>query len=263
MSSNNSECKEAFCRLLLNGPLEEHSDALYNASQLYYISPTYLSGIEADKSSFVRDIHKCLELVTILADLRNGQIYWRDEIYSDIDIPISLIEGVQDTLLDLIEVIHSRQVMAVPDASVVEDAVRAKWCEVTDLLPGIIDLDFDERKLITNDSFDSLLQSIAKCNANASKLFSWTKELMITAFLDSVEKTGVKLNNSVYREVYKCLEFLGWIDPEQLRSHNLNSARDAKERFIRAKFNRLKEKGFDFNDFIVSVIDTDWYDPRK
>ena len=255
--------KECFRDKLRNGPLESFSDELYRAYELYNLNASYLRNIEIDRDSVEENILKCKELVTILADLRENKVCWRDETYTDLTIPPYLEKYVQDSLIAEISRLHESQLISSSNSRLIEDAIKAQWNEVTDLLPNTNDLELDESHRLTDSSLNILSIRINECVQESRKLFTWTTQLKTAAFLDAVVKTKVHLNNAVYREVYKCLEFFGWIDYDQLNSHSCNTAKDAKERFIRAKFNRLKNKDFDFNDFIVKVIDSDLYDPRK
>lgn len=255
--------KESFRDILLNGPLEPYADELYGTYELYNVNPTYLRHIENDKEQIANMIGRCREIVVILQDIREGKVCWRNEVFTDLKVPFSVETFLQKDLEQLIRGTKDKTFFSAKNSMLIEDAIQAKWQDVTRLLPDSEVFHYDNMGRLTNDSFSNVKEKVEESFSAVGKLFTWTNELMISAFLDGVRHTGVKLDNAVYREVYKCLRFFSWIDYDQMESHRKTTSKYVKENFIKQKFNRLDNNGIDWMEFIADVIDEDFINPRK
>ena len=257
------EHKQKFRDLLLNGPLEKYTEDLYNCYLVHNITPSNKRHIEQEQENFILLIERCRAFLIILSDLREGVIRWVDmTIECDEDI-LEYEIAVQNKVCGYIKRIHSYFDDHCDWSVLIETALKARWYSISESVIGVDLMEYDEEGRLTEDSFLDTLGSINKCLDESKQLMEYSTELMTMAFLDQVKKTGVKLNNDVYREVYKCLYFFGWLDYDQWVSHQKSSSKYIREQFIKQKFNRLDGKEKIWDDLIIDVIDPDWFDPRK
>ena len=70
------------------------------------------------------------------------------------------------------------------------------------------------------------------------------KEVALNDAMKEILRLNITPNNAVYREIYIMLDFFGFISNEQKASHKLNIRKDAKEQYIKGKFNRAKGEPF-------------------
>lgn len=233
-----------------NTVLEEYAEHIYRwyrTTIIPFIDNVYL---RIEKESIETKIRHCHDLIIILGDLRRGVIPWRNKVIDDLPVSTNVQCDIQDALESYIrEIGHSVGISSTKEPKVVE-AIRMEWGDALAWLPLVDDFEKDANGLYTQESFDYASERIEKCFAESKRLFLLTNEMLTKGLLKYIKSLGVTLCNKTYAQVYRCLEHFGWIPADVLKCHNTTTSKYVKENYIKSKFTNLKDKDFDFEEFL-------------
>lgn len=246
-----------------NTILEPYAEELYKWYQTATLPPSDEEALMKEKRSVEEMVRHCHELITILGDLRNSEIHWRNEVITDLPIPLTLEHDVQRYLISYIGESGYTVGIGLYSDPLVAEAIRVKWGDTLAWMPLTTSFEYDEDGRFTQETFDDAYDRIEKSYKASQKLFVLTNELLTREFLKFVRGLGVKLCNKTYLQVYRCLDKFGWLPKDVAHCHNTTTSRYVKENYIKSKFLHLRDDDFDWNEFITDPIDFDFLDPRK
>lgn len=252
-----------FRDLLKNGAIESLTDTLWKFYSLVALPDNIAEGIYSDKQSIGRWIKASKALVTILGDLRNEEVHWRNQVYTDLMVPIRIEIDIQERLLSFSDILVVNLCSLEGTSIDAQEIIRGAWNSAMSAMPRRGDIVFDKDGRFTEESFQAVRNGVEKCYEEYEHLFMITNDLLTLEFLKKIKKSNIALNNKVYREVYKCLDFFGWIPTEIKEDHTKYTTRYVKENYIKAKFHRIKNDDSQLEELICDLIDYSLIDPRK
>lgn len=265
-SEKSKPVRDSFDKLCLKTPLEPYSKDLYKFFATSYLKKEEGKVLEHDMKKIQHELSVCHVLVEILRDLRAGKLRWGKEVVSDVWVSDSVMVEVQARLLEYLEEIEHTSGFGEFSEPIMVEAIRIRWSETLAYLPDIDEIDYEEN-WFTDESFEDVAERVEKCYNVSNKLFELSEEYLVREFIKTVKALPVKQNNALYRAVYDCLVFFGWIPQKVQESHKCyadnKKSRYVKENYIKSKFRNLKDENPDWEALISAAIDPDLYDPHK
>lgn len=109
-----------------------------------------------------------------------------------------------------------------------------------DWLPSPEEIPLEGEGYISIDELMGIQQFVNESFQVIDNIMLITREEVEENFLPFIISTGVKLDNSMYRDIYDCMIMANLIDKEQIHSHDVSTSRYVRENFIKLRFKRLQ-----------------------
>lgn len=232
--------KQAFELEFLHLPLQEWAGQIYDyfAHEVIDEADAYL--IESTRSGLIKHVADNLELAKYANYIhKSGVVKAHGFEISNTEDVECLKESVDNLLAYRLRKPFA-EVESAKEFSSVSNFTET-WHSLVDKLPKPEDVVFTASKYhhIDDDCLKRMIKSMSTFLSKTRQLLVVSQDTRVNAFLRKAKEMGIPMTNPIYRDLYHCLEYFGLIDDEQLRLHNINPSRDAKEQFIKQKVKRI------------------------
>lgn len=239
--SISSISKEEFQRLFINKRLEHCAGKIYDIFFTGYELGNSFVIVEELYWNLVCILDDAARMASLMLDLRN--IDWLRENYDIMNIDDM---DLMTEALDKVFVEKIAQVTLAVDKLYFTEAMDPESKTAVDRISKEVSMLKTQHEIEFNDNgkIHPLDMEIYRFHLRGAKetlehAFDSSRENYINRVLMEIVGMDIRLDNEVYREIYECLEHLGLIPEDVLRSHRNTSSKYVKENYIKAKYKRL------------------------
>lgn len=235
---------EAFERLFINRPLQKYAASLrlFVASDLNFRN--WVNLLETIRSDVYESINCALQLVELLIVLRNGPLKGKTYAITSSDDLEYLADTTEKLLLDRLdesyEVLHNMD-----DIDHVADYTK-EWDKALSIIPYREIIEFEELdyggKRIELSALPYIKKDLESCIEIVNGFILEADEGMTNRVIKRALRMKIPLNNEIYQDFYDFLDYYHLIPEAQKKAHMKSSDPYASRSYIRAKFNRAKQK---------------------
>lgn len=235
---------DAFERLFINRPLQKYAASL----RLFVTSDqnfrSWVNLLKTIRSDVYESINCALQLVELLIVLRNGPLKGKNYAITSSDDLEYLADTTEKLLLDRLdesyEVLHNMD-----DIDDIADYTK-EWDKALSIIPYREIIEFEELdyggKRIELSALPYIKKDLESCIDIVNGFVLEADEGMTNRVIKWALKMKIPLNNEIYQDFYDFLDFYHLIPEAQKKAHMKSLDPYASRSYIRAKFNRAKQK---------------------
>lgn len=235
---------DAFERLFINRPLQKYAASLrlfVTSDQCFRHWVNLLKSIRTD---VYNSINCALQLVELLIVLRNGPLKGKTFVISSSDDLEYLADTTENLLLDRLdesyEVLHNMD-----DIDDIADYTK-EWDKALSIIPYRGTIEYEDlgygSKRIELAELPYIKRDLERCIDIVNGFVLEADEGMLNRVIKKALRMKIPLNNEIYQDFYDFLDFYHLIPEAQKKAHSKSSDPYASRSYIRAKFNRAKQK---------------------
>ncbi len=240
MNDIRAQMKAQFEYEFHNRPIEPWTGAIFDHFAEDVVDTADAVLINGSRKRLLKRVEENLELAKMSKYIHtHNSIQAHGFKVSDIDDRFALMEAV--------DILLARNLRAPFDLlqnnayfSSIKKATK-KWENTMTLLPKPEEVEFVEGSptSIATDCLDKIIRDLKLFLKRTKEIISINEDYRINDFLKRAKEIGVPMNNSMYRDLYHCLEYFGLLNEEQVQQHNILNQPQIREQYIQKRVRRL------------------------
>lgn len=240
MNAIRAQMKSDFEYEFHNRPIEPWAGAIFDHFAEDVVDPADAVAINGSRKRLIKRVEDNLELAKLAKYIHSHDaIQAHGFKIDDIDDRYFLEEAV--------DIILARNLRAPFDLlrdnqyfSSIKKATK-KWQNTIELLPKPEEVEFAEGTptFIVDECLDKIIKDLTKFLKKTREIIDINEDYRINDFLKRAKDLGVPMSNQYYRDLYRCLEYFGLLNEDQVRQHNTLNQPQVREQYIQKRVRRL------------------------
>jgi hypothetical protein len=234
--------REDFLRFYTNRPMYEIADQVYDFFENIRKYNHAYDMLDSVYEEVVLELGTIGTMLDFMEDLQGSKRLTEYYLLIEKKIWNSISVLMKDYLFNELERIFrkARGLVKYAEEKPEYAPVLDRLIDSIDWLPDPDEIPLEDDGSIPLDDLLGVHQFVNESLEVVDNVINIAREEVEENFLPFIISTGVKLDNSMYRDIYDCMKLANLIDKDQVRSHDLSSSRYVRENFIKLRFKRLQ-----------------------